>query len=60
MEALDRNLFNIDLLLLNEENTKLFREVKTGAIFETGSKIFHKDGLFSTEIFGPLGSAVRS
>ena len=60
MEALDKNLFNIDLILPTVENTRLFGEVKTAAIFETGSKIFHQDGLFSTNIFGPLGSSVRN
>lgn len=61
-DVLDKNLFNIELLILNDnnQNVKYFREIKTGAIFETGTKIFHKDGLFSTDIFGPLGSSVRS
>lgn len=59
-KTLDKNLFNIELLIFNDENTKYFKEVKTGAIFETGTKLFHRDGLFSTDIFGPIGSRVRS
>lgn len=61
-KVLDKSLFNIELLILNDNNSalKYFKEVKTGAIFEVGTKLFHKDGLFSTDIFGPIGSNVRN
>lgn len=56
----NKNLFNIDLLCLNKENSKLLKEVKVGNIFETNSKIFSPTGIYSTEIFGPLGSNLRN
>lgn len=60
--SLDRDdrLFNVDILPLTKDNTKLLREVKTPVIFETGSNNFHPDGLFSKDIFGPIGSNTRN
>lgn len=57
---LDPRLFNIDILVLNNDNTKFLREVKSPLIFEVSSKLFHPEGLFSTEIFGPVGSRIRN
>ena len=56
----NKNLFNIDLLCLNKDNSKLLKEVKVGNIFETNSKVFSPTGIYSTEIFGPLGSNLRN
>ena len=53
-------LFNIEPLVLTKDNTKLMREVKSPLIFETSSRVFKTDGLFSTEIFGPIGSTQRN
>jgi len=57
---LDRNLFNIDLLMLQPAQLKYLGEVKVANIFEPNSNLFSRDGLFSTEIFGPIGSPLRS
>lgn len=57
---LDPKLFNIDILILNDENTRYVREVKSPMIFEVGSTLFHPEGLFSTQIFGPVGSKIRN
>lgn len=54
------DLFNIELLILNNENTKYFPVIKTAEIFEPSSKIFHHEGLFSLEYFGPIGSQIRN
>lgn len=52
--------FNIYLLLPTLQDFKQVRPVKTLDIFEGGSKDFHPDGLFSTEIFGKVGDPKRS
>ena len=50
-----RKLFNIDLILGLKEKKKFLKPVTSLHIFEPSSTIFKKDGLFSLEIFGPLG-----
>lgn len=52
--------FNIFLLLPTVADFKQVRPVKTLDIFEGGTKTFHPDGLFSTEIFGKVGDPKRS
>lgn len=52
--------FNIDLLILTPENTKLLRPVTVLDIFDGATKNFHNDGLFSTAIFGRYGEEVRN
>lgn len=59
-KVLDPKLFNIDVLALTDENVKQFKEVTTGAIFETNSDVFRKGSLYDTEIFGPIGSQIRN
>lgn len=54
-----KNLLNVDILVLTDQMIKFIGEVKTGDIFESGTKIFKRDGLYSNEIFGPTGSAIR-
>jgi len=52
------NHFSITLLT-NERLTALASpEVKTGQIMKTGN-VFHEEGLFSTEIFGEVGTPQR-
>jgi len=52
--------FNIELLLvLTPENSRMLKEVKKPTIFEPNTQVFDKEGLFSTEIFGPVGSTMR-
>lgn len=58
-KPMDPNFFNIDLLILNRSNTGYMLEVKSPIIFESSSNIFKKDGLFSNEIFGDVGSKDR-
>lgn len=52
--------FNIELLFLNKNNIKQLIEVKSLDIFEPNTDIFKLDGLFSQEIFGPVGSELRT
>lgn len=56
---LDHLPFNIFLLKLTPELLRLMRPTTTTEIFETGTRNFHPEGLFSTETFGPLGSKER-
>lgn len=55
----NKELFNIDLLALNKDKVKLLGEVKSAQILESSSHDFKSDGLFSTSIFGQVGSAER-
>lgn len=52
--------FNITLLKLNPGQLRLLKPITTLDRFESGgSTNFHPDGLFSTEIFGRVGSDER-
>lgn len=51
--------FNISLMELTPELIRSMRPTTTTEIFETGTRNFHKDGLFSVETYGPLGSPER-
>lgn len=51
--------FNISILKVTPEFTRPLGEVKSLEIFESGTNNLKADGLFSTEIFGPLGSDER-
>lgn len=55
-------LFNLDLHILDEKEIrdKNIGKITTGSIFEPSSNNFSKEGLFSTEIFGPIGSSLRN
>lgn len=50
---------NIDLLMLTSDVIRRLGQVKSKDIYEQNSTVFKKDGLFSTEIFGPTGSKER-
>jgi hypothetical protein len=52
--------FNIDLLLLKEEEVKYMKPIKALDIFDGFSRNFHKDGLFSIDIFGKVGEERRN
>lgn len=54
-----KNLLNIDILTLSNDKLKYLGEIKSCSIFEVGTKIFKNDGLYSNEIFGPVGSSTR-
>ena len=56
---LDRSLFNIDPLVISDKQALLMGEVTSLSIFEANSQVFDPKGLFSTEIFGPVGSTLR-
>lgn len=52
--------FNIDLLILNNQDLKGVRPVKVLDIFQASSRNFHQDGLFSIETFGKVGEERRN
>lgn len=56
----NRRLFNIDILILDANNSKYIKEVSQLNIFESNSQMFDPKGLFSTDIFGPVGSSSRN
>ena len=58
-EQLDRNLFNIDFLVLSKEQLKMMGEVTKLNVFEQNSNVFATEGLFSTDIFGQIGTDLR-
>lgn len=51
---------NIQLLILNQNNTAGMGEVKVLDSMEGASKTFHPHGLYSTEIFGKVGDEKRN
>lgn len=59
-QPLDRNLFNIDILILSPVQLANLREVTKLNVFDPNTQVFDNDGLFSTTTFGPLGSTVRN
>ena len=55
--------FNIGLLVLTPEHLRGMKQIKVLDIFEgsgSGSKAFHPEGLFSTEIYGKVGDERRN
>jgi hypothetical protein len=56
----NKRLFNIDILILDANNSKYLKEVSKLNIFESNSQVFDPKGLFSTDIFGPVGSSSRN
>ncbi|MDQ6990771.1 MAG: hypothetical protein Q9M11_03465 [Mariprofundaceae bacterium] len=52
--------FNLDILVLAKEQTRQMTPVTKLNIFEPSSNNFDTEGLFSTEIFGAVGSAERT
>jgi len=52
--------FNIDLLNLRQEDLKTLSPITSLDIFLPSSKQFHSEGLFSTEIFGKVGTEHRN
>lgn len=52
--------FNIDILVLTKEKAKLLGQVKSLAIMETGTQNFDQEGLYSSRIFGQVGSEERN
>ena len=52
--------FNLDLLILDKKTIRMLGEVTNLAIMLPSTKKFTPDGLFSTEIFGPVGDPRRN
>lgn len=52
--------FNLDILILNKQQLKMMSPVSTLSIFEPSSDNFAAAGLFSTDIFGIVGSDERN
>jgi len=59
MNKVDLIPFNLDLLIPDEELKKKLKRVGVLDIFIPSSKDFHPEGLFSVNIFGPVGSEAR-
>ena len=59
---LNKQPINIELISVTEEQIKRLglQEVTEPQIFEANSSIFHTKGLFSTTIFGAIGSEHRN
>ena len=51
--------FNISILKPDSELVRTMGRVTTNEIFESGTNVFNQSGLFSSEIFGPVGSPER-
>lgn len=49
---------NLFIVKVDERNSKQLKPVTTGQIFQNDNN-FHPEGLFSTEVFGPVGSEQR-
>lgn len=58
-KPMDNRLFNIDLLILNKDNSKYLKEVNKLNIFENNTNNFEESGLYSQSIFGPIGTKER-
>lgn len=56
---LDHIPFNIFIMDVTPALVESMRPTNTTEIFETGTRNFHPNGLFSVETYGPLGSAER-
>ena len=52
--------FNIDLLILKDQDVKSISPIKVLDITDGLTRNFHKDGLYSTEIFGKVGEEKRN
>jgi len=57
---MEDEVLNIDLLFLNNNIIKNMLEIKTRDIFVQNGTEFHHEGLFSTTIFGEVGSKERN
>lgn len=51
--------FNLDPLIVKPTELRSLQQVKVPDIFEGSSQIFHAEGLFSTTIFGNVGTEQR-
>lgn len=58
-QPLDYKFFNIDIITVRDEDVKNLGEITKPNIFESNTTKFDPEGLFSTDIFGPLGSDIR-
>lgn len=55
-----KEALNVKLLQINSQDIKVMTPVTAPDIFERGTHHFHPEGLYSTEIFGQVGSKERS
>lgn len=56
---MNKKLFNINIYIPKPEHLKLIKPVTKLNIFENNSQVFESEGLFSTDIFGSVGSDER-
>ena len=59
-KQLDPSLFNIEIIAPTAQDVKMLGEITNPNIFESSTNRFDRAGLFSTDIFGPVGSAARN
>lgn len=57
---LNNQPFNIDLISLSENDIKTLQETKSLGIFDSTKTNFDPDGLFSTQIYGRVGTEYRN
>lgn len=57
---LDPSLFNIDIIAPSDADVKYLGEIVNPNIFESSTNRFDRAGLFSTDIFGQVGSQARN
>lgn len=55
-----KEAFNIDLIFPDKDQVKFLGKVTTGLITENDNDGFHKEGLYSSEIFNIVGSKERN
>jgi len=55
----DKFRLELDLLVLRKDEVKKLLPVTTSLIFDKNGNEFNTKGLFSNEIFGPIGSEER-
>ena len=51
--------FNLDPLLIKPNELRVMQQVQVPDIFDGSSENFHEGGLFSTTIFGNVGTELR-
>ena len=59
-QHLEHSLFNIDILAPNDAAVQYLGEIVNPNIFESSTNRFDRAGLFSTDIFGQVGSQARN
>ena len=59
MDTVKNTLTSLKMVKIDDQNSRLLKPVTTGQIFGQGNN-FHPEGLFSTVVFGEVGTEGRS